>query len=98
MITNYLTDQEEEKKEQIEEQKNEEIVKEPIKEEIKEENEQIEFTEEKSNNDNGEQSIDTIENQEETKVQIGETSELENNKEDLNKLNDSSEYSHFINL
>ena len=98
MITNYLTDQDEEKKEQIEEQKDEEIVEEPIKEEIKKENEQIEFTEEKSNNDNGEQSIDTIENQAEAKVQIGETSELENNKEDLNKLNNSPEYSHFINL
>lgn len=64
MITNYLTDQEEEKKEQIEEQKDEEIVEEPIKEEIKEENEQsIEFTEEKSDNDNGEQPISTVENE-----------------------------------
>lgn len=63
MITNYLTDQEEEKKEQIEEQKDEEIVEEPIKEEIKEENEQIEIPEDKSNNDNGEQPISTVENE-----------------------------------
>ena len=63
MITNYLTDQEEEKKEQIEEQKDEEIVEEPIKEEIKEENEQIEFTEDKSDNDTGEQPISTVENE-----------------------------------
>jgi hypothetical protein len=63
MITNYLTDQEEEKKEQIEEQKDEEIVEEPIKEEIKEENEQIEFPEDKSDNDNGEQPISTVENE-----------------------------------
>lgn len=67
MITNYLTDQEEEKKEQIEEQKDKEIVEEPIKEEVKEEvkeeNEQIEFTEDKSDNDDGEQSISTVENE-----------------------------------
>lgn len=63
MITNYLTDQEEEKKEQIEEQKDKEIAEEPIKEEVKEENEQIEFTEDKSDNDDGEQSISTVENE-----------------------------------
>ena len=82
MITNYLTDQEEEKKEQIEKQKNEEIVEEPIKEIIDqsveenevvenpiqkenlEENEQSdEIIEDKSDNDNGEQSVGTIEDQ-----------------------------------
>ena len=80
MITNYLTDQEEEKKEQIEKQKNEEIVEEPIKEIIDqsveenevvenpiqkenlEENEQSdEIIEDKPDNDNGEQSVGTIE-------------------------------------
>ena len=82
MITNSLTDQEEEKKEQIEKQKNEEIVEEPIKEIIDqsveenevvenpiqkenlEENEQSdEIIEDKSDNDNGEQSVGTIEDQ-----------------------------------
>ena len=76
MITNYLTDQEEEKKEQIEEQKDEEIVEEPIKEEVKEENEQIESTEDKSDNDDGEQSINTVENETITNIEQPKVEEL----------------------
>ena len=106
MITNYLTDQEEEKKEQIEEQKDEEIVEEPIKEEIKEENEQIEFTEDKSDNDTREQPISTVENDEEIKENITKefNDEIENkeshnddksDKQNGEKLNKPS---HFINL
>lgn len=76
MVTNYLTDQEEEKKEQIEEQKDKEIVEEPIKEEVKEENEQIESTEDKSNNDDGEQSISTVENETITNIEQPKVEEL----------------------
>lgn len=76
MITNYLTDQEEEKKEQIEEQKDKEIVEEPIKEEVKEENEQIESTEDKSDNDDGEQSISTVENETITNIEQPKVEEL----------------------
>lgn len=75
MITNYLTDQEE-KKEQIEEQKDKEIVEEPIKEEVKEENEQIESTEDKSDNDDGEQSISTVENETITNIEQPKVEEL----------------------
>ena len=76
MITNYLTDQEEEKKEQIEEQKDKKIVEEPIKEEVKEENEQIESTEDKSDNDDGEQSISTVENKTITNIEQPKVEEL----------------------
>ena len=72
MITNYLTDDQEEKKEQ----KDEEIVEEPIKEEVKEENEQIEFTEDKSDNDDGEQSISTVENKTITNIEQPKVEEL----------------------
>ena len=91
MITNYLTDQEEEKKEQIEEQKDEEIVEEPIKEEIKEENEQsIEFTKEKSDNDNVEQPISTVENETITNSEQSKVEELHQEQDKQFDVNDNS--------